>query len=240
MVNKSDKTKPKNWIEGDTFAWKIESEKYPEYNGRYLILIKLDIPEWDVYKSTVFFRVKITKDKSLPKEYNEINQLEYVKIGYRTKYTEHDAIGGIENVQEDEFEYIYIYIIQISYRARKYPVPSNLYYLGNYNFETPKNEYISVTGSRGEIFTFWYDAQEKIISSYERDNLQKGDHYTKEGHEIFIEQAKEEQRIDEFYLKYIKGHEKEFLLSLGIDVEKEEQEDDSLTYVGGDENFKEK
>ena len=23
---------------GDTFAWKIESEDYPEFNGRYLIL----------------------------------------------------------------------------------------------------------------------------------------------------------------------------------------------------------
>ena len=30
---KNDKTKLKNWLAGDVFALKINSNKYPDYNG---------------------------------------------------------------------------------------------------------------------------------------------------------------------------------------------------------------
>ena len=39
MERITDKTKRKNWIDGDTFAVKIENYS-DKYNGKYLILIK--------------------------------------------------------------------------------------------------------------------------------------------------------------------------------------------------------
>ena len=40
VKNKEDKTKLSNWVNNDVFAIKIESEKFPEYNERYIILIQ--------------------------------------------------------------------------------------------------------------------------------------------------------------------------------------------------------
>lgn len=62
-----DKLKLKNWLVGDTFTYEIESEKYAEYNGRYLIFNLIDSSEMLTTKYQKMFRVKITKNNKLPK-----------------------------------------------------------------------------------------------------------------------------------------------------------------------------
>ena len=77
---KNDKTKLKNWLAGDVFAYKINSNKYPDYNGRYLIFIKCDIKKEDWVtnsRTTKYFRIKITAKKEIPTSCDEIENLEY-------------------------------------------------------------------------------------------------------------------------------------------------------------------
>lgn len=45
MVNAIDKNKMKNWLVGDTFAYKINSKKYSEYNDRYILFSVVDMPK---------------------------------------------------------------------------------------------------------------------------------------------------------------------------------------------------
>ena len=67
MVKDVDKLRMKNWVVGDTFAWKIKSDKYPEYNGKYLIFNMMPFDEKKISRQEKAFRVKITKDNNIPK-----------------------------------------------------------------------------------------------------------------------------------------------------------------------------
>ena len=60
VKNKEDKTKLSNWVNNDVFAIKIESEKFPEYNERYIILIHSIIEKegWKTSRTTNNFRAK--------------------------------------------------------------------------------------------------------------------------------------------------------------------------------------
>ena len=80
-----DKTKRKNWIDGDTFAIKIKNCS-DEYNDRYLILNKCVYEIWKkdfkteeefekYMRNTPSFYIKITNGKEIPNTYEELNKL---------------------------------------------------------------------------------------------------------------------------------------------------------------------
>lgn len=77
MVKEIDKTRIKNWVIGDTFSYKINSDKYPEYNDNYIIFTFIPTPStWEKIRTKKMFISKITKDKTLPKtqdEYDAVN-----------------------------------------------------------------------------------------------------------------------------------------------------------------------
>ena len=53
----------KKSTQNDVFALKIENES--PYKGQYIILIKHFNPEWQ--DSNMYFRAKLTKNKSIPR-----------------------------------------------------------------------------------------------------------------------------------------------------------------------------
>ena len=67
--------------DGDTFAWKIENEDYPEFNGRYLILTYYYNENYEESKSKMF-RAKITKDCIIPRDVQDLENLENVITTY--------------------------------------------------------------------------------------------------------------------------------------------------------------
>ena len=58
----------------NVFALKVEKTTY---KGQFLILIKHINPKWN---NNMLFRAKITKNKVLPKNFEELEELEYIKI----------------------------------------------------------------------------------------------------------------------------------------------------------------
>ena len=59
-----DKTKKKNWIDGDTFAVKIENHS-KEYDGRYIILIKTSYDTNKESSTYLYFRAKLTNEQNI-------------------------------------------------------------------------------------------------------------------------------------------------------------------------------
>lgn len=73
-----NKSKVKNWQIGDTFALKINHTNQI-YDGRYLIIIKGNY-DWNYdFPRFQTCLLKITKDKIIPKNIDEINNLEFIK-----------------------------------------------------------------------------------------------------------------------------------------------------------------
>lgn len=118
---KTEDNKNIEWAIGDTYAYRIEN---PKYEGQYFILRKVQDCMYNNntrYQSAIIY-VQITSDKKIPKNEEEISELEYI------------IIGNEGNVKHE-------------YRMQLYQVPrkknEKLIYLGNFkNIITPKDEYI--------------------------------------------------------------------------------------------------
>lgn len=152
------KTNYKEWLEGDTFALEIK-EADKEFNGKYLILIKCKVKDYDTGEywddnngKDSFFRFKITKDKTLPKTQEEVEQLEFVKVSFRLfeeRYLPYDGRMTIKELIKnrskvefypDEYGFIYTYIESI--HIRNNADCEKLIYLGNFEISKPDDEYI--------------------------------------------------------------------------------------------------
>lgn len=201
-----DKTKKKNWIDGDTFAVKIENHS-KEYDGRYIILIKNSYEKDGEDSSTLNFRAKITKSNILPKNEQELNELEYIKtrkmpyierllpiIGRHTIKEAMEKIDSKNTFYKDEYGYLTEYIVRL-YMKRGIDY-SNFIYLGNYNILPPKDEYF--TDSEVWFYYLEYTPEvpsiyykNRLLDDYENNNLKKGYRFTKEGREIIFKRAEE-------------------------------------------------
>lgn len=200
-----DKTKRKNWIDGDAFAIKIENHS-KEYDGRYIILIKTSYNSCFNYPSVLYFRAKITKSNILPKNEQELNELEYIKtrkmpyierlLPITGRHTLKEAMEKVDlenTFYKDEYGYLTEYIVRLSMKRGIDYI--NFIYLGNYNVLPPKDEYIS------EVVWFYYLEYlseepdiyyiNSLLNDYENNNLKKGYRFTKEGREIIFKRAEE-------------------------------------------------
>lgn len=190
MKKTDDKTKKKNWIDGDTFAVKIENHS-KEYNGRYLILIKSVNDIWKCgFESTSDFEkkmrnnpkfyIKITKGKKIPNSYEELNELDYIKtwVIYTDESTMNRFDKGLYS-DPDDFSYTYEYLYDLMFH-REFDY-DNFVYIGNYKIDPPKNEFIPrlCVELPGEWTKF--DWVETLLNDYEDYNLRKSSHFTEEG-----------------------------------------------------------
>lgn len=223
---KNDKTKLKNWLTGDVFAYKINSNKYPDYNGRYLIFIKCDIKKEDWVtnsRTTKYFRIKITAKKEIPTSCDEIENLEYIKVfgcGYDLENFKYpDDVAGLI---PDKYNLIYVYIMKLW--AFKYRIPDDLLYIGNFDITPPENEYIPYYRTHCVPLRIWDDGKEltdMILKQYEDYNLEKA--------EINSGDVALDFAIQSFALNQMRNHD-------FSNFKDEKHIDNSLTFVGADKN----
>lgn len=215
-----DKTKKKNWIDGDTFAVKIENHS-KEYDGRYIILIKNSYEKDGEDSSTLNFRAKITKSNILPKNEQELNELEYIKTrkmpsierllpatGRHTLKEAMEKVDSENTFYEDEYGYLTEYIVRL-YMKRGIGY-SNFIYLGNYNILPPKDEYFTDSEAWFYHLEYLSDAQSvriyyinRLLDDYENNNLKKGYRFTKEGRKSILKTAQEHVEMLYAYFEYL-------------------------------------
>lgn len=244
VKNKEDKTKLSNWKENDVFALQIQSTEYPKYNGRYIIFIHTIINKegWEMSRCTNSFRAKITKNKILPKNKEEIEKLEYIKTGWYGFLKESTLFpNDTKNLKMDEYQVIYTYLFLI--HSSKFKIPKEIIYLGNYTIKLPENEYIPNSQHHGITYSFWNGEYSKIVDNllehYENIHLKKLDLFTKKFQKNFYQEELKEIEFQKNLIKFKKAlsapNGKKILKSLGIDIDKEIKKNNSLTYVGKEE-----
>ena len=164
----------KNSNNNDVFALKVEKTIYKE---QFLILIKHINPKWN---NNMLFRAKITKNKVLPKSFEELEELEYIKITcvpYEERFL---PLSGIMQddilIKErsktkfypDEYNYLYKYIFHIE--LGKKDSYNNLIYLGNYSLSEPMQEYYPFS-NKAIDYILYKNLTESLLKSY--DGLNK-------------------------------------------------------------------
>lgn len=221
--------------ENDIYALKIEDE-LSKYNGKYIILIKCSYKGYSKSSNKEMFRFKITKDKSIPK-LEEINDLEYI-----VTYIQHELNKYMPFTSPDEsFEefkkerdkvitypdkYGYLYTCLSSIFLISKNIPEDLIYLGNKQLDLPFHEYIPFS-EYGYKMTFnWDNITKELVKCYEMYNLKKSSMFSKEAAEMakqevlgLIELEKKFRKIDFSKIKF----------------DDEEEIENSLTYVGGED-----
>lgn len=186
--NKNDKTLKKNWVEGDTFAIKIDRPK-SKYNGRYLILIK-HVYGFESSRNDVMFRVKLTKGQKIPSTKEEIEKLEYIKTSTMPNEYRFFPIQIGKTLKEvldedkknkypiDEFGYINLYKANIYFKPGiKY---DEFKFIGNFDITPPEDEYIAEYPAYGYGLTPDYRGDiyiDALIRNYESFNLRKAPIY---------------------------------------------------------------
>ena len=221
-----DKNMYKNWKKGDIFALQIKQCKYPEYTGRYLYFIYLG-DEGD--KNLPSFRIKITSDKQIVKTKNEVETLEYIKTIFTVLEKAYPV--GVEvpkNVElfPDEYGYLHTYKLCIYTTGFKHKIRNDLIYIGNFDLNLPSNEYNPWTYYNIPM-CFWKDVENFVIESYVKYNLRDSKIYNAECASIMHKEAKE---VNEIIVKSLKENKDNIFNN-------EEYTTDSLTYVGGKENY---
>lgn len=175
------------WKKGDTFYYKIESEKL-ELNNRYLLFIKQDDKQW-YNKSIPLFRVLITDYNKLPNTKEEIEKLEHVQTGFKEWETRFlPGVGGIplyELIKErnktkfypDEYGYLNLYQTYI-YTKKERTKPIDWTYLGNFEIDSkPQREFIPF--SIDNLYYYTWEFQKKdLIECYWNYNLKNSIVYT--------------------------------------------------------------
>lgn len=236
--------------ENDIYALEIKSDNL-KYDGRYIIIIKCSWPKWakrDGNNDKRYFRFKMTKDKKIPK-LEDIENLEYIITYFQHELAKYFPGEGIPfeelkkkrdkvKLYPDKYGYLYTCISEIFFYKKN--IPENLIYIGNKELKLPKHEYIPFTefGYKYSENT-WDNITENLIHKYEYYNLKKSPCFSEEG-----VKAVKEARLEEIaatiecdkLCKYLE--EKGILHKL---FEDEEEIEESLTYVGEEEEdpFKE-
>lgn len=184
MVKAIDKTKMKNLLAGDTFAYKINSKKYSEYNDRYILFSVVDMPKlWNFQRPYKIMSLKITANNTLPKTQNEFEKLENIKMGF-------EDIFDIENSFEpkkclaipDEYDYVYRYVMKFHNKSSK--LNADMLYIGNFTYNYSDDSYIPESAF-DEVYLFLYSSDiskkiDNILDFYVDNNLKKGIWFTKE------------------------------------------------------------
>lgn len=179
-TNKINKTKPKNWEVGDTFAIKIENTN-KEYDGRYLILNKVESP-FEIGKNDHIFRAKITKINQIP-TMKDIASLEYIKTGDIHYYERYLPLKGEESYEEcvkrkasikfypDENNYLYTQYIEFVTKSKD--IFDEFIFIGNGQLKPPIGDYINQETTTPILVTDKKYYIKDLIKSYDDYNMKK-------------------------------------------------------------------
>lgn len=225
--------------ENDIYALKIKDET-SEYNGRYIILIKVEVKGWSTSTNKRLFRFKISKNNKLPK-LEEINGLEYIKtyarsyldifLPYDNRMTKKERYQALKKIKPDldKYKYLYTYISEVKFVDKN--MPKDLIYIGNKEVDIPAHEYY-LDWEYGYIMNFnsLENIAENLLLCYENYNKKKDIIYTKEGMKKVHQRSKRDLK---FYAQAYKKLEK--MENEGFNFDDEEEIEDSLTYVGGED-----
>lgn len=174
-----EKSNPKKWDDGDTFAIKITNCQDKSYNGKYLILnhIKRD---YHLDLKYPFFRIKIIDNiENISKE--KLDNIEYVITDVVNVINSSAILDDIlekNKKMADNYGYLYQYQIEIL-TNRKYKIPNDLIYLGNYKLNEPEKEYIPWTPCNIHL-ELWSDFIDNCVNYYEEYNLRKSPLFNEE------------------------------------------------------------
>ena len=222
--------------DGDTFAWKIESEDYPEFNSRYLILTYYYNENYEESKSKMF-RAKITKDYIIPRDVQDLESLENVITTYNIYDFVMEEYQEAKNVIPDSYGYIYQYTFSI-YIDRK-TLPKKMLDLGNFSLKDIPNEFYVPEGTRDQESVCWKYLEDNLLYDYVLYNQKQFIGYTEEGNKEVYKNAYQNAEVQKFVKVFLQkmrsGEQDNILKKLGIDIENEVPTDDSLTYVGPDD-----
>lgn len=227
--------------ENDIYALEIKNIN-EKYDGRYIIIIKCTLSEWSNRENNSLFRFKITKDKKIPK-LEELDDLEYIITYFQHELEKYFPGEGVPfeelrkkrdkfKIYPDEYGYLYTCISEIYFYNKN--VPKDLIYIGNKKLKLPKHEYIPFTeyGYKYQANN-WENIVENLIQKYEDFNLRKSEWLNEEAAEKVKNRCLRDIRDTiecDNLCNYLK--EKGILDKL---FEDEEEIEDSLTYVGGED-----
>ena len=177
------------WKNGDVFYYRLTSEyaELKNVSNRHLIFYKVD--EQIDYEGNVYpiVYVKITKDDKVPKNIEELDDLDFVQISvvaewYRgvgddikpfLELQKYIAEHSKTNYERDDHGFIPNYRIALCFTSKR-NVPKEMLYLGNFNL-TPPQRYIYKEKVQ-EIL--WKNAEKIIIDRYHAFNLRKSPLYS--------------------------------------------------------------
>lgn len=215
---------------GDTFALKINSEN-KNYDGKYLIINKIDEKKKENGDSNDVVRIKIAD--FLPKQISEdtLNDLEYVipAFFWYEEWPSHitrERLNELENYM-NEYRMIFIYTVElVEFSSKKTEeFCKEMIYLGNFDLTPPENEFIPenyLNILRGFLLKERFI--NSMITSYEAFNLKKSEAFDYEfsAKQNFIH--RNARLVTEEYLENIRKNP--------IKKSDTKRHRDTLTYVG--------
>lgn len=173
------------------YAYQIKENK--KYKGRYIILIKQ--PKNDYTFSNNFYKVKLTKDNILPKNKEEINSCEFVKMRMCPYELRVFPINGVKSYSEalaecketaipdiDNNLYGYDYEFMFTKKENK----SSLIYLGEFDVNNNPPHERKTMNSYMPVYGFISKLEIQVIESYEDNNLKKASIYNKIEREEYV------------------------------------------------------
>ena len=218
------------WSNGDTFAYQLKSEFAKENNldGRYLIIQKTGEREYYIGHIIPLVRIKLTKDKVIPKTEKEINDLEYIQTdacpferrlwGFSADKPLEEQIVG-KTFETDEYGLLPEYILSLIITSKNM-YKNQLIYLGKYeNIEPPKNEFIPLNEVSLPLVE-WKELEEEVIKMYFGHNKRKYQLYNKKennqkNNQKLLKVIKQE--IEKWNpIKFIKNEENKYDLEIVI------------------------
>lgn len=227
-----EKQKYENWQVGDVFALKLEEA------NRYLILILYECPYETSCDIRCKFRTKITSNEQLPKDKEEIDALEFIRINYQHFYVRYLPLNAYENYEEgvirqkdrkfypDEFNYLYYYLFE-AVLLKKSGVYKELIYLGNFDIKLPIDDY---TNGNEKLF-FLKELKYGLYKCYNEYNLRKSNIYERDS----IAEIKKNALI-RVNAEIVKPTEKDLWKMYGPIIKKEKKKKkDTLTKVNFDD-----
>ena len=210
------KTKLKKYEEGSVFELKINSEKYKEYNNKYIYLIKTTYPYNHEHNS--IFMYSIISDKLVINDLNSIDENKIVKVRMEPLKMRFFPMGMGLSMKEkeevpvfpDEFDYIYenMFIIDII----KDDYESKFNYLGKIDFNRPKHDFIPFSEYCLDIY-YQYEhigsLEDYLIEKYEDYNLRKSYCYNPESVKEFQKNADFNFQVFQSSIKFMYTDESE-------------------------------
>ena len=177
------------WEIGDVYAYELLSEHAKEKNlyGEYFLFHKVGERMWWPGHIVPIVRVKITKNKRLPKNVEEFDKLEYVQTGVKSLSNSIVPIRGVSLVNGKEVDVLVpdecgilpcfrLTIISTSKRI----IPKTLLYAGNYkNVLTPPIEFIFDEEIEFPSYD-WKSLENQLINRYFGYNLRESKVYKKD------------------------------------------------------------